>query len=358
MLAAQDVAVRCKELGIGALHIKIRGTGGQRSKTAGPGGQSALRYSRLRDEADLAFLRRVAERAKGLLEDARGIILAGKADAKHRLVRELPQPLNGSVICVLDLPCSASVDALRMAALRAAGAVGSDRCRESDEALSRFMELVELPSTEAQVLVCYGGAQTATALAMGAVETMLIASEEDAEHWRSIANLHGTSTVEVQASSEQGVKFAKSFRVGGCLRWPMDPDLLEDQAEEPKQDDASTSAGESEAPAASLPEDEAAGHRNASPAGDPNAATQVRPTLLMQVHDDVPCHHSDAEGLFPWLTQALQDQASAEALVACVEVILGDEGAHEEEVLAQAMEMLIGEGVPQNVVDEFTHRAQ
>merc|ERR1739848_199518 len=43
MLAAQDVAVRCKELVIGALHIKIRGTGGQRSKTAGPGGQSALR---------------------------------------------------------------------------------------------------------------------------------------------------------------------------------------------------------------------------------------------------------------------------------------------------------------------------
>jgi small subunit ribosomal protein S14e len=43
MLAAQDVAVRCKELGITALHIKIRGTGGQRSKTAGPGGQAALR---------------------------------------------------------------------------------------------------------------------------------------------------------------------------------------------------------------------------------------------------------------------------------------------------------------------------
>lgn len=28
MLAAQDVAVRCKELGITALHIKIRATGG------------------------------------------------------------------------------------------------------------------------------------------------------------------------------------------------------------------------------------------------------------------------------------------------------------------------------------------
>merc|ERR1712110_1411241 len=43
MLAAQDVAARCKELGISAVHIKMRGTGGQRQKTPGPGGQAALR---------------------------------------------------------------------------------------------------------------------------------------------------------------------------------------------------------------------------------------------------------------------------------------------------------------------------
>ncbi|KAJ7864968.1 ribosomal protein S11-domain-containing protein [Mycena olivaceomarginata] len=43
MLAAQDVAARCKEVGITALHIKIRATGGTGTKTPGPGGQSALR---------------------------------------------------------------------------------------------------------------------------------------------------------------------------------------------------------------------------------------------------------------------------------------------------------------------------
>merc|ERR1712212_1330461 len=32
MLAAQDVAQRCKELGITALHIKLRATGGNRTK--------------------------------------------------------------------------------------------------------------------------------------------------------------------------------------------------------------------------------------------------------------------------------------------------------------------------------------
>ena len=42
-LAAQDVAQKCKEVGITALHIKIRATGGTGTKAPGPGGQSALR---------------------------------------------------------------------------------------------------------------------------------------------------------------------------------------------------------------------------------------------------------------------------------------------------------------------------
>jgi len=43
MVAAQKVAERCKEIGIDALHIKLRATGGNRSKTPGPGAQSAIR---------------------------------------------------------------------------------------------------------------------------------------------------------------------------------------------------------------------------------------------------------------------------------------------------------------------------
>jgi len=43
MLAAQDVVKRCKECGITALHIKVRATGGVRTKSHGPGAQAALR---------------------------------------------------------------------------------------------------------------------------------------------------------------------------------------------------------------------------------------------------------------------------------------------------------------------------
>ena len=43
MLAAQDVATRLKELGITAIHVKMRATGGNKTKSPGPGAQSALR---------------------------------------------------------------------------------------------------------------------------------------------------------------------------------------------------------------------------------------------------------------------------------------------------------------------------
>ncbi|CAF3029291.1 unnamed protein product, partial [Rotaria sp. Silwood2] len=43
MLAAQDVAERCRGLGITALHVRLRATGGNKTKTPGPGAQLGLR---------------------------------------------------------------------------------------------------------------------------------------------------------------------------------------------------------------------------------------------------------------------------------------------------------------------------
>ena len=43
MLAANEVAKQLAELGINAIHIKVRGRGGTDTKTPGPGGQAAIR---------------------------------------------------------------------------------------------------------------------------------------------------------------------------------------------------------------------------------------------------------------------------------------------------------------------------
>ena len=43
MMAAQDVYSRLKQLGVTAIHIKLRGKGGANTRTPGPGAQSAMR---------------------------------------------------------------------------------------------------------------------------------------------------------------------------------------------------------------------------------------------------------------------------------------------------------------------------
>jgi len=43
MMAAQDVYTRLKQLGVSAIHIKLRGKGGSDTRTPGPGAQTAMR---------------------------------------------------------------------------------------------------------------------------------------------------------------------------------------------------------------------------------------------------------------------------------------------------------------------------
>ena len=43
MMAAQDVYARLKQLGVTAIHIKLRGKGGADTRTPGPGAQTAMR---------------------------------------------------------------------------------------------------------------------------------------------------------------------------------------------------------------------------------------------------------------------------------------------------------------------------
>ena len=43
MMAAQDVYARLNQLGVTAIHIKLRGKGGANTRTPGPGAQSAMR---------------------------------------------------------------------------------------------------------------------------------------------------------------------------------------------------------------------------------------------------------------------------------------------------------------------------
>eukprot|EP00973_Karenia_brevis_P043502 6028331-Karenia_brevis.AAC.1 len=95
------------------------------------------------------------------------------------------------------------------------------------------MELLEMPVSESGgIKVCYGRAQTLAALDLGAVETLLVAEGDNEDEWTTLAASHATDVVRVQDQSAQGMQFCSSFRVRGCLRWPVDPDLLDEDDHE------------------------------------------------------------------------------------------------------------------------------
>lgn len=316
------------------------------------GGQSASRYSRLRDEADLAFLRRVAERATSLLGAARGIVLAGKADAKKRLLPELSMTLQSRVLCSLTLPCDANIEGLRLAALRAADVFASDLCREQNQALCDFMDLMQSTVGASEMRVCYGSAQTLSALSLGAVETLLLGEAEDVEKWRLLADGHGTQIVEVERRSEQAVQFCDSFRVGGCLRWPVDLGLMEEEC----QRDAEASTNKVQMTSV---DSEAASSSTDEPSEAPGAVhLEVDGDLQLETSGDFDAA-ADADG-YAWLEEeianAFGDRSTAQALVAGVEAILDDDLSQENDALTNAVDMLIGEGVPQHIVDKLIHQ--
>jgi len=352
------------------------------------GGQSALRYSRLRDEADLAFLRRVAERAAALLGEAHGVVLAGKADAKRRLLPELPPGLRAKVLCLVDLPCGADAEGLRQAALRARAAASSDRSREAEGAVARFLELLVLPGDASGALHCYGARQTAAALRMGAVDTLLVAAgaaeaaggggATAGGDLRALADIHGTAVVEVSDRTEQGAQFCRAFGVGACLRWPVDPELLEEpqglqEAEEVAAadgsgpevptiaDDAPRSAAEEPAGSSARCGEEALGAAQlgmVQPSGEAPAAG----TAATAADEAVPPQAATASSaLLAWLAEALKeslgDPSTAEALTACAEVLLTDDSVPAQEAVAQAGELLLAEGVPRGIVEELSVRA-
>lgn len=327
------------------------------------GGQSALRFSRLRDESELAFLRKAAEMAASLFTDVRGLILAGKADMKHKLSSQLPDALRSQVICSVDLPGSADMDGLRHAAVRAMSAAVEKEGSKSEAMLQRFLELTVMSRSE-EVRCCYGESQTRAALKIGAVEELLIAKDFDAStDWKALASASGASIWEISPRSEAAVQFCQSFAIGACLRWPVCASLLDDDDEAFTADEEPAcrrAASEDASLDPELPCDSPcmAQCTGACVAPSAGAAAGQQEEASGHVASIPPAVKVET---LAWLGRELCqtfDSSTAEALSMCVEVILLDEETPVEEALFQAASVLSDEGVPRELSESLCSRWQ
>lgn len=315
------------------------------------GGQSAVRFSRLRDEHELAFLRKVAGRVRQRLWEVDSLILAGKADMKQKLAAELPEPLRKKVICILNVDCCAGPEGLHQAAVRAAEVAQARERQDADDAVKSFLQKVVAETASDAVECCYGKDQTLRVLGMGAVDTLLVARniEDDCascafKDWLEMAERHGTRCLEVSPCAPDSVNFCTNYRVGGCLRWPLDIESLDPLGEERPLAGGSCTH---------FPESRAGGEVDLSPM----AATTEESSPNRAEPQVTKC---DLDGILHWLTEALmhtlQDEAAALALTDCAAVLLSDEGTELEETAAQVVYLLLEEGVPSDVAQELKQR--
>jgi len=146
-------------------------------KKHGRGGQSALRFARLRLEKRHNYVRKVAELATqifvtdGQKPNVQGIVLAGSADFKAELMRSdlFDQRLSKIVLKMVDVSYGGE-NGFNQAIELSTDTLGSVKLMKEKKLLQKYMEEISQDSGK----YCYMVEDTFKALELGAVEDLII----------------------------------------------------------------------------------------------------------------------------------------------------------------------------------------
>lgn len=146
-------------------------------KKHGRGGQSALRFARLRLEKRHNYVRKVAEMATqlfvpdGAKPNVQGIVLAGSADFKSELMRsDLFDPRLAKIVVKMVDVSYGGLQGFSQAIELSADTLGSVKLMKEKKLLQKYMEEISLDTGK----YCFGIDDTFKALDMGAVEELII----------------------------------------------------------------------------------------------------------------------------------------------------------------------------------------
>lgn len=264
-------------------------------KKHGRGGQSALRFARLRLEKRHNYVRKVAEMATqlyvtdGQKPNVQGIILAGSAEFKSQLMRsDLFDPRLAKIVLKLVDVSYGGEQGFNQAIEMSADTLSNVKLMKEKKLLQKFMDEISQDTGK----YCFGVEDTLNALDLGAVEDLIIwdnletqryqlrnqtTSEETVVHLNShqeeddnnfrdkqsgteletlekeplvewFANSYkqfGCNLEFVTDRSGEGTQFVKGFGgIGGILRWKVDFTELAglEEAAERDQDDSDEEA--------------------------------------------------------------------------------------------------------------------
>lgn len=227
------------------------------------GGQSSVRFARLRIEKRHNYLRKMTELATQCfitdnMPNVKGIILAGSADFKLELSKsDMFDPRLKKVVLKLVDTSYGSENGLNQAIELSADCLAGVRFLEEKKIIGGFFEEIARDTNK----YCYGLRDTLTALESGAVNQLLVWEDltierlvvSNGEGEKVVYNSndvkdgytvkerepyvewlarnykkYGTTLVLVTDRSPEGSQFCRGFSgIGGLLRYPMNFDLVE-----------------------------------------------------------------------------------------------------------------------------------
>ncbi|KAI8869051.1 putative eukaryotic petide chain release factor subunit 1 [Ramicandelaber brevisporus] len=145
-------------------------------KKHGRGGQSALRFARLREEKRHNYVRKVAEHAVQFFisndkVNVAGLVLAGSADFKNELSQSdmFDQRLQSKIIKVVDVSYGGE-NGFNQAIELSAEVLANVKFVQEKKLLKQYFDEVSLDTGK----YCFGIVDTLRALEMGAVETLIV----------------------------------------------------------------------------------------------------------------------------------------------------------------------------------------
>lgn len=154
-------------------------------KKHGRGGQSALRFARLREEKRHNYVRKVAELAvQNFITNDKvnvaGLILAGSADFKNDLNQSdlFDQRLQAKVIKVVDVSYGGE-NGFNQAIELSSETLGSVKFIQEKKLIGKYFEEISQDTGR----VCYGIDDTLKALELGAAETLIVFENLDVTRW-------------------------------------------------------------------------------------------------------------------------------------------------------------------------------
>lgn len=188
------------------------------------GGQSAKRFSMNRDLALKAHMKKVADIIKNeflMKEHLKGILIGGPGPIKHELVENnfLTGDIQKKIIAVKDLSYTDEFGLQELLDL-SKDVLANEEVTKEKNLVGNFLKQLLLAPEK----VSYGVENVKKALAMGAVETLLLSESLDAnviDECEEVAISFNTTVHIISTETREGVQLKEIGGIGALLRYAI-----------------------------------------------------------------------------------------------------------------------------------------